>query len=140
MKNVRKSKKLSHLKDGGESDGVEEVMDMMLRFLIGGIVVSVFAILGDVVKPESLGGVFAAAPTIALGYAGADNAQTWGRLCGHRGKVDGSWRDRLFRVCVCGELRANALAREGTDDSDRSFTNMVCNSRGAMGALAAEIE
>lgn len=30
-------------------------MDMMLRFLIGGIVVSVFAILGDVVKPESLG-------------------------------------------------------------------------------------
>jgi hypothetical protein len=45
---------------------VEEVMDMMLRFLVGGMVVSVFAILGDVVKPESLGGVFAAAPTIAL--------------------------------------------------------------------------
>ena len=41
-------------------------MDMMLRFLIGGIVVSVFAILGDIVKPESLGGGFAAAPTIAL--------------------------------------------------------------------------
>jgi uncharacterized membrane protein (GlpM family) len=41
-------------------------MDMMLRFLIGGLVVSVFAILGDMVKPESLGGVFAAAPTIAL--------------------------------------------------------------------------
>lgn len=42
------------------------MMDVILRFLIGGIVVSVFAILGDVVKPESLGGVFAAAPTIAL--------------------------------------------------------------------------
>jgi hypothetical protein len=41
-------------------------MDMMPRFLIGGIVVSLFAILGDVVKPESSGGVFAAAPTIAL--------------------------------------------------------------------------
>jgi uncharacterized membrane protein (GlpM family) len=54
------------LKDGGQRDGVEEVMDMMLRFLIGGMVVSVFAILGDVLKPESLGGVFAAAPTIAL--------------------------------------------------------------------------
>ena len=40
--------------------------DLTLRFLIGGIVVSVFAILGDVVKPESLGGGFAAAPTIAL--------------------------------------------------------------------------
>lgn len=39
---------------------------LLLRFLIGGLVVSVFAIIGDVVKPESLGGVFAAAPTIAL--------------------------------------------------------------------------
>ena len=28
--------------------------------------VSLFAVLGDLVKPESLGGVFAAAPTIAL--------------------------------------------------------------------------
>src|SRR5580658_6271551 len=43
-----------------------EVMDTILRFLIGGLVVSVFAILGDMIKPESLGGVFAAAPTIAF--------------------------------------------------------------------------
>jgi uncharacterized membrane protein (GlpM family) len=42
------------------------VMDIILRFLIGGVVVSVFAILGDMIKPESLGGVFAAAPTIAF--------------------------------------------------------------------------
>ena len=41
-------------------------MDWLLRFLIGGLVVSLFAVLGDMVKPESLGGVFAAAPTIAL--------------------------------------------------------------------------
>lgn len=42
------------------------MVDLLLRFLIGGAVVSVFAVLGDVVKPESLGGIFAAAPTIAL--------------------------------------------------------------------------
>jgi predicted signal transduction protein with EAL and GGDEF domain len=42
------------------------VVDTILRFLIGGLVVSVFAILGDMIKPESLGGVFAAAPTIAF--------------------------------------------------------------------------
>jgi uncharacterized membrane protein (GlpM family) len=41
-------------------------MDILLRFLIGGLVVSFFAILGDMVKPESLGGLFAAAPTIAF--------------------------------------------------------------------------
>jgi uncharacterized membrane protein (GlpM family) len=40
--------------------------DLILRFLIGGAVVSFFAVAGDTVKPESLGGVFAAAPTVAL--------------------------------------------------------------------------
>lgn len=40
--------------------------DLLLRFLIGGLVVSAFAVLGDMLKPESLGGIFAAAPTIAL--------------------------------------------------------------------------
>jgi uncharacterized membrane protein (GlpM family) len=42
------------------------IEDLALRFLIGGLVVSAFAVLGDIIKPESLGGVFAAAPTIAL--------------------------------------------------------------------------
>ena len=41
-------------------------MDLFLRSLIGGLVVSVFALLGDVVKPASLGGIMAAAPAIAL--------------------------------------------------------------------------
>jgi uncharacterized membrane protein (GlpM family) len=42
------------------------MQDLVLRFLIGGLVVCAFAVIGDMVKPESLGGVFAAAPTIAL--------------------------------------------------------------------------
>ena len=42
------------------------MVDLLVRFLIGGVVVSLFAVLGDLVKPERLGGVFAAAPTIAL--------------------------------------------------------------------------
>ncbi len=40
--------------------------DLIARFLIGGTVVILFAILGDIFKPKSLGGIFAAAPTIAL--------------------------------------------------------------------------
>jgi uncharacterized membrane protein (GlpM family) len=39
---------------------------LIARFLIGGAVVIVFSILGDIFKPKSLGGIFAAAPTIAL--------------------------------------------------------------------------
>lgn len=40
--------------------------DLIARFLIGGFVVIAFSILGDIFKPKSLGGIFAAAPTIAL--------------------------------------------------------------------------
>ncbi len=42
-------------------------MQSLSRFLIGGVVVSLFAILGDVVRPRSLAGVFGAAPSVALG-------------------------------------------------------------------------
>lgn len=40
--------------------------DILLRALIGGVVVSAFALLGDIIKPVSLGGTMAAAPAIAL--------------------------------------------------------------------------
>lgn len=41
-------------------------MDMVLRFLAGGVVVSLFALIGDVLKPKSFAGLFGAAPSIAL--------------------------------------------------------------------------
>ena len=39
---------------------------LILRFLAGGIVVSFFAALGDVLKPKSFAGLFGAAPSVAL--------------------------------------------------------------------------
>jgi len=44
--------------------------DLFLRFLIGGIVVSLFAILGDIFRPKSFAGLFGAAPSIALATVG----------------------------------------------------------------------
>ncbi len=41
-------------------------MDLLIRFLIGGAVVSCFSLIGDLFKPKSFAGLFAAAPTIAL--------------------------------------------------------------------------
>ena len=38
----------------------------MLRVIIGGTVVSTFALLGDVLKPKSFAGLFGAAPSVAL--------------------------------------------------------------------------
>jgi hypothetical protein len=40
--------------------------DLLIRFFIGGIVVSLFAILGDILRPKSFAGLFAAAPSVAL--------------------------------------------------------------------------
>jgi uncharacterized membrane protein (GlpM family) len=39
---------------------------ILIRFVIGGAVVSVFAVLGDVFKPKSFAGLFGAAPSVAL--------------------------------------------------------------------------
>jgi hypothetical protein len=46
------------------------VKELILRFVIGGMVVSAFAALGDVLKPKSFAGLFGAAPSIALATLG----------------------------------------------------------------------
>ena len=39
---------------------------ILIRFILGGTIVSAFAILGDVLKPKSFAGLFGAAPSVAL--------------------------------------------------------------------------
>jgi len=40
--------------------------EIVIRFVVGGIFVSFFAMLGDSLKPKSFAGLFGAAPSIAL--------------------------------------------------------------------------
>lgn len=40
--------------------------EFLVRFVVGGLVVSAFAILGDILRPKSFAGLFGAAPSIAL--------------------------------------------------------------------------
>jgi hypothetical protein len=42
------------------------MLDLVIRFIVGGTVVAAFALLGDLFQPKSFAGVFAAAPSIAL--------------------------------------------------------------------------
>jgi hypothetical protein len=42
------------------------VKEILLRFIVGGVVVSVFALLGDLLKPKTFAGLFGAAPSVAL--------------------------------------------------------------------------
>ena len=40
--------------------------ELLARFLIGGVIVSFFAVLGEMFRPKSFAGLFGAAPSIAL--------------------------------------------------------------------------
>jgi hypothetical protein len=42
------------------------VLEYALRFLAGGVAVSAFATLGDMLRPKSFAGLFGAAPSIAI--------------------------------------------------------------------------
>lgn len=41
-------------------------MEYMIRFLTGGAVVSIFAMMADVIRPKSLAGLLSASPAVAL--------------------------------------------------------------------------
>jgi uncharacterized membrane protein (GlpM family) len=40
--------------------------ETFIRFIVGGLFVSAFAVLGDVLQPKSFAGLFGAAPSVAL--------------------------------------------------------------------------
>ncbi len=42
------------------------MQDIFFRVIVGGIVVSSFAVLGDLLKPKTFAGLFGAAPSVAL--------------------------------------------------------------------------
>jgi hypothetical protein len=42
------------------------MLQLVVRFLVGGVVVTAFALIGDVLKPKTFAGLFGAAPSVAL--------------------------------------------------------------------------
>ena len=46
-------------------------MELVVRFLVGGALVSLFALIADVLKPKGFAGLFGAAPSVALASLGA---------------------------------------------------------------------
>ncbi len=41
-------------------------MELIYRFVLGGLIISVFAAIADVVRPKGFAGLFGAAPSVAL--------------------------------------------------------------------------
>ena len=44
----------------------ETMAQLVIRFLVGGAIVSAFALLGDLLHPKGFAGIFSAAPSVAL--------------------------------------------------------------------------
>ncbi|MGH7284148.1 MAG: DUF3147 family protein [Polyangiaceae bacterium] len=44
--------------------------EVALRFLLGGVVVSLFALIGELFKPKTFAGLFGAAPSVAIATLG----------------------------------------------------------------------
>lgn len=44
--------------------------ELLLRFVIGGVVVSLFSVVGDLFRPKNFAGIFGAAPSVALATLG----------------------------------------------------------------------
>jgi hypothetical protein len=78
-------------------------MEYLIRFLTGGIVVSAFSVLGDILRPKSFAGLFGAAPSVALATLslalwkqGEDYVSIEGRSM-----ILGSFALALYSLVVC---------------------------------------
>ncbi len=76
--------------------------ETFFRFAIGGVVVAVFATLGDLFKPKSFAGLFGAAPSVALATLGLTVSKS-GRLYAAteaRSMMGGALALLVYTLCV----------------------------------------
>ena len=78
-------------------------MEYVARFLIGGLAVSVFAILGDMLRPKSFAGLFGAAPSVALATLGIALVQHDAHYAAAQGRamIWGAAALLLYSIVVC---------------------------------------
>jgi uncharacterized membrane protein (GlpM family) len=77
--------------------------DLLLRALIGGVVVSAFALIGDLLKPKRFAGLFGAAPSVALATLAltiAANGKNYASIEA-RSMLGGAVAFFIYVCCVC---------------------------------------
>jgi len=78
-------------------------MEILTRALVGGAIVSAFALLGDVFLPKRFAGLFGAAPAVALaslGLAMASNGKLYAAVEA-RSMIGGAIAFFVYAYCVC---------------------------------------
>lgn len=101
-------------------EGKPDNVECVARFLIGGFVVSAFALLGDLLRPKSFAGLFGAAPSVALATLGITIVTHGAPYAAQesRAMVFGAIALTVFSIVVCqllmrtgiGALKATGLA------------------------------
>src|SRR5690348_3957240 len=93
--------------------------ETFIRFMVGGLFVSAFAVLGDVLKPKSFAGLFGASPSVALATLTLTihSPGTWFRRRGST--FDDFRRDRVFRLCLRRLPANHSLQADGVNSRER---------------------
>jgi hypothetical protein len=89
-----------------------KMAEYLIRFVIGGAVVSGFAMLGDIIRPKSFAGLFGAAPSVALatlGVAVHQHGPSYAALQSHA-MIAGATALAVYSAVVC-HLLARARMR-----------------------------
>jgi hypothetical protein len=75
---------------------------LFFRFLVGGLFVSAFATLGNILKPKSFAGLFGAAPSIALATLGLTivTEGSWYAAVEARSMIAGAIAFLAYAYCV----------------------------------------
>jgi hypothetical protein len=76
--------------------------ELIARFLIGGVIVSFFAVLAEIFRPKSFAGLFGAAPSIALATIGitiAGHGKAYAAIEA-RSMICGAIAFLLYAACV----------------------------------------
>ena len=88
---------------------------LVFRFVVGGLVVSLFAVIGDVLKPKSFAGLFGAAPSVALATLAltiATDGKTYAALEA-RSMIVGACAFFVY-ACCCMRVMAKHTVRATT--------------------------
>jgi len=97
-------------------------MEIVIRFLVGGVVVAAFAVAGDILKPKSFAGLFGAAPSVALASLGLTIAKNGTNYASTecRSMLAGAVALRIYGALVCV-----LLARTRTSPVVASMASML---------------
>ena len=88
------------------------MLEYLLRFIAGGVAVSAFAVLGDILRPKSFAGLFGAAPSIALATILITLSQKGAPVVAAEGRsmIVGAFALAAYSATVCVLIKKHTIS------------------------------